>query len=360
MGSVLGCEYFLIARWNFCSILTRMARPLRLEYAGACYHVMARGDGGKRIFINEEDAKGFLFRLTETCERCGWKVHAYVLMSNHFHLLLETPEPNLVDGMRYLMGTFSQGWNARHQNRGHVFQGRYKAIPVSGEHAADGSYFRVVADYIHLNPARAKLTKGQELVSYTWSSLPLYQRGKAPKWMVMERVLAAFQLDMKHRGRAAYIAYLERRALEDKGNLSDEAMRELRRGWYLGTDSFRDTLVNLVDEGKKSVMKKGSVTGELVKARKRSDAEELIVRLASEMKFSVAKDDLKNERKGVWQKVLIAAIVKKHTSMKNEWIAERLEMGHPAGMRKVVSLYQSSNDGKKTMIKYEKILTSKD
>ena len=92
-----------------------MARPLRFEYAGATYHVMARGDGGKRIFLEEEDAKGFFFRLAEVCERCGWKVHAYVLMSNHFHLLLETPEPNLVDGMRYLMGTFSQGWNSGNQ-----------------------------------------------------------------------------------------------------------------------------------------------------------------------------------------------------------------------------------------------------
>ena len=120
-----------------------MARPLRFEYAGATYHVMARGDGGKRIFLDDEDAKGFFFRLAEVCERCGWKVHAYVLMANHFHLLLETPEPNLVDGMRYLMGTFSQGWNARHQRRvmcsrvaTNPFPSRANALPMAATFAS--------------------------------------------------------------------------------------------------------------------------------------------------------------------------------------------------------------------------------
>jgi len=140
---------------------------------------MARGDGGKRIFLGNEDAKGFIFRLEQVCQSHGWRVHAWVLMENHYHLLLQTPEPNLTDGMRLPMGTFSQGWNSRHLRRGHVFQGRYKAVPVSGERAEDGSYLKVVADYIHLNPARAGLaggTKGK-LLSYSWSSLQQYAKG---------------------------------------------------------------------------------------------------------------------------------------------------------------------------------------
>jgi REP element-mobilizing transposase RayT len=80
-----------------------MARPLRIEYADALYHVMARGDGGKMIFQTEKDAQSFLKILSQTCERCGWRIHAWVLMGNHFHLLLETPEPNLVTGMKWLM-----------------------------------------------------------------------------------------------------------------------------------------------------------------------------------------------------------------------------------------------------------------
>ena len=333
-----------------------MARPLRFEYAGATYHVMSRGDGGKRIFLDEEDAKSFFFRLAEVCERCGWKVHAYVLMSNHFHLLLETPEPNLVDGMRYLMGTFSQGWNARHQRRGHVFQGRYKSIPVSGERAADGSYFRVTADYIHLNPARARLLRDEPLTSYAWSSLPAYESGKAPKWLVMERVLEAFHLDLRHRGRKAYVAYLQRRAEENGGKLSHEVMRELRKGWYLGSDVFRDQLVNQINAVAGKMIKKGSVSGPVVKAHKEADAEHFITMLGAAIEYDVDRESLAQQRKGIWQKALLAAMVKKHCAVSNEWIAKRLEMGHPAGMSRVVKLYQESKEGVKQIKKCEKAL----
>ena len=148
-----------------------MARPLRFVYPGACYHLMARGDGGKMIFIEKEDHLSFLQGLGRVCGSHGWRVHAWVLMGNHFHLLLETPEANLVSGMRLLLGSFGQGWNRRHQRRGHVFQGRYKSIPVTGERASDPFQFRVVADYIHLNPARAGLAGGVngKLVGYEWT-----------------------------------------------------------------------------------------------------------------------------------------------------------------------------------------------
>ena len=130
-----------------------LARPLRIEYPGAVYHLMARGDGGKTIFETDDDRRSFLGRLGEVCGSHGWRVHAWVLMGNHFHLLLETPQPNLVSGMKWLMGVYSQGWNRARQRRGHVFQGRYRSVPVNGMDA-DAWYFRIAADYIHLNPAR--------------------------------------------------------------------------------------------------------------------------------------------------------------------------------------------------------------
>ena len=116
---------------------------------------MARGDGGKAIFIEKEDHLLFLHWLSRVCGSHGWRVHAWVLMGNHFHLLLETPEANLTSGMKILLGSYGQAWNRRHQRRGHVFQGRYKSIPVAGELASGPFQFRVVADHIHLNPARA-------------------------------------------------------------------------------------------------------------------------------------------------------------------------------------------------------------
>ena len=129
-----------------------MPRKPRVEYAGATYHVMSRGNRQQSVFRTDGDRETFLATLGEACGRTGWKVHAYVLMGNHYHLLLETPEPNLVAGMQWLQGTYTKRFNARHRLWGHLFSGRYKSIPV--EPTPD--YFLAVADYIHLNPVRVR------------------------------------------------------------------------------------------------------------------------------------------------------------------------------------------------------------
>ena len=212
---------------------------------------MARGDGGKVVFETDDDRLVFLSRLGETCGSCGWRVHAWVLMGNHFHLLVETPEPNLVAGMKWLLGTFSQGWNRARRRRGHVFQGRYKSVPVNGSDA-DQHYFRIVADYIHLNPARAGLASGElgKLVDYRWSSLLSYAAGKGPVWLEMQRLLKSFERAEDGRGRKAYVAWLEARAANDGGKIGEDAQAALRQGWYLGEQTFRDQLLSLIDKAK--------------------------------------------------------------------------------------------------------------
>src|SRR5258708_4224249 len=140
--------------------MASMARALRIEYPGAVYHVMARGNHGHDIFRDDVDRRSFLETLGEACEKTGWVVHAYVLMSNHYHLVVNTPEDNLGAGMKWLQGVYPQGYNRRHNLRGHLFQGRYKAVVVDGE---EEPYFQVVSTYVHLNPARAKLIRiGEE------------------------------------------------------------------------------------------------------------------------------------------------------------------------------------------------------
>ena len=134
-----------------------MARLLRIQYAGAIYHVMSRGDRREDIFLDEEDRRGFLRTLGEVCERAGWQVHAYCLMGNHFHLVVETPQPTLVAGMKWFLETYTQRFNARHRMRGHLFAGRYKSLLVDG---SDDMYLRVVCDYVHLNPARVEIWRG--------------------------------------------------------------------------------------------------------------------------------------------------------------------------------------------------------
>src|SRR5215471_15735348 len=136
------------------------------------YHVMNRGDHREAIFEDDRDRLRFLDTLSQACGKTAWQVHAYCLMPNHFHLVLETPEPNLVAGMKWLLGTYTSRHNRRHKEFGHLFSGRYKALPVDG--SGDG-YLKVACDYVHLNPARAKLiTPDQPLSGFIWSSFPGY------------------------------------------------------------------------------------------------------------------------------------------------------------------------------------------
>ena len=136
-----------------------MARSLRIQYPGAIYHVMNRGDRREDIYHDDQDRLCFLDTLGQACEKTGWQVHAFCLMGNHFHLLIETPQPNLSAGMKWLLQTYSSRFNRRHKFFSHVFSGRYKAPLVDG---SGTGCLRTAAEYVHLNPVRAKLLKDEE------------------------------------------------------------------------------------------------------------------------------------------------------------------------------------------------------
>jgi putative transposase len=140
-----------------------MARPLRIEFPGALYHVTSRGNARQRVFRDDEDRDMFLATLAWVVGRFGWRCHAYCLMDKHVHLLIETLQPNLSRGMRQLNGVYTQRFNRRHRKAGHLFQGRFKAILVEKE-----EYLLELARYIVLNPVRAKTVKMPE--RYPWSS----------------------------------------------------------------------------------------------------------------------------------------------------------------------------------------------
>lgn len=163
-----------------------MARPLRIEYPGALYHVTSRGNAREPIFLDTDDRESFLSLLAETVGRFGWLCHAYCLMDNHYHLLIETPDPNLSLGMRHLNGVYTQRFNRRHHRVGHIFQGRFKAIVVEKD-----SYLLELARYIVLNPVRAGMV--MEASAYSWSS---YQATAgmihAPGWLTVDWILGQF------------------------------------------------------------------------------------------------------------------------------------------------------------------------
>lgn len=140
-----------------------MVRPLRLEFDGALYHVTSRGDRREDIYEDNHDRKIFLLLFAEVCDRYNWVCHAYCLMSNHYHLLIETPDGNLSKGMRQLNGVYSQRYNAKHGLVGHVFQGRYHAVLVDKD-----AYLKELVRYVVLNPVRAAMVQSVE--QWRWSN----------------------------------------------------------------------------------------------------------------------------------------------------------------------------------------------
>ncbi len=166
-----------------------MPRKLRVEYPGAMYHVMSRGDRREDIYLDDVDRQDFLKTLAEACQKTGWQVDAYCLMRNHYHLVLETPNANLVAGMAWLQSAYTIRLNHRHKLFGHVFSGRYKAQLVEG---SGNGYLRTACDYLHLNPVRAGLLSAQErLLAYPWSSFGWYLAAPEhrPEWMRVDRLL---------------------------------------------------------------------------------------------------------------------------------------------------------------------------
>ena len=164
-------------------------RKPRVQYPGAIYHIMSRGDRREDIFLDDVDRQDFLKTLAEACQKTGFQVHAYCLMRNHFHLVVQTPDANLVAGMAWLLSAYTIGLNHRHQLFGHVFSGRYKALLVEGK---GNGYLKSVCDYVHLNPVRAGLLKSEDrLRAYPWTSLVWYgaAREHRPIWLRVDRLL---------------------------------------------------------------------------------------------------------------------------------------------------------------------------
>jgi len=304
-----------------------MARKPRIEYAGATYHVMCRGNRQAPVFRDGRDNEIFLDTLGEACVRCGWRVHAFVLMVNHYHLLVETPEANLVAGMQWLQGTYTKRFNARHKEWGHLFQGRYKALPVDGV----GNYFSTVAAYIHLNPARVRGFDFERtrLEEYVWSSYPGYiQTSKRVEWLCVERVLAGAGVKDTPAGRRRYQAVLTKRMVEMQHSSEpwkvDEEWDRIRRGWCLGDSGFRKEMLKHLD-GSLESKERTSFSGEEVRQHDELEAER-VVGLGMQA-LGITDQHLMEQIKGSPEKISLAWLVRKHTCVRNGWIKKRLNMG---------------------------------
>ncbi len=202
-----------------------MTRPLRIEFAGALYHVTSRGNQREAIYLDESDKLLFLDVLGDVCERFNWLLHAYCLMPNHYHLLVETPDGNLSKGMRQLNGVYTQRFNRKQRRVGHVFQGRFKGILVEKE-----SYLLELARYIVLNPVRARMVGCSE--DWPWSSYRATAGlEESPAWLGTDWLLSAFS-----RSRPEAIRHYQ--AFVSAGQVGSSPWEQLRGQIYLGSEAF--------------------------------------------------------------------------------------------------------------------------
>ena len=312
-----------------------MPRSPRIEYAGAVYHVMCRGDHREAIFKGDEDRLVFLETLGQVCERAGWRIHGYVLMPNHYHLLLETPSGGMVDGMRWFQTTYTARFNARHRLCGHLFQGRYKAIIMDSD---EPGYFRTVSDYLHLNPVRARLlnTSPVRLEDFPWSSYPAYiGKAKRPVWLETKRVLESCGMT-----RPGYRQYMKERVQEVLGG--SEALagewKTIRRGWVLGGDAFREKMLVRIGERIQS-RKRESYSGEEVKGHDRKRAEELLQKGLRALKIEqeaiqVLKTTDERKQALIW-------LIRTSTQVPCEWMCEQLGLGHRSNISRAVRAFEA-------------------
>jgi REP element-mobilizing transposase RayT len=297
-----------------------MARKLRLQYPGAVYHVMSRGDRREPIFTDDHDRKLFLKTLGEACEKTDWQIHSWCLMSNPFHLVVETPRANLVDGMKWFLGTYTSRFNHRQKELGHLFSGRYKALLVEG---SGNGYLKTVCDYVHLNPVRASLLVPEEPIqNYPWSSYRSYlqQPSTRPPWLRVDRLFGEWRIPQDSpAGREHFASCMEtgRRA----ENQSDG--NPLGKGWCLGSEEFRKELLAHVKEQAGS-----KHTGPEVQESALLKAQQILAEELSHVDWTT--QHLHARRKGDAQKLRIAARLRRETTMTLQWIAEHLHMGTPS------------------------------
>jgi len=316
-----------------------MPRTPRVEYENAVYHVMARGDRREAIVLDDGDRELFLDTFAEVCGRTGWQVFAWVLMDNHYHAVFRTPEPNLVSGMQWFQNAFTRRLNARRHLWGHLFGGRYKAIPV--EDNATGprgsvvwrDYLRTTIDYVHLNPGRAGLVDGGEssLLGFAWSSAAkgyALPPSKRPAWLVVEEGLELLGCPDTVAGRRRFVERLDGFIREEKGDPRFDELplsAHFERAWYWGSQAFRERIMARIEKlgARKSRNYRSRREGP-AKEHGEKRAQAIVAEAAGH--FGMTEEDLRQDRRGDWRRSSVAWALAKETSVPHEWIAERLNL----------------------------------
>lgn len=331
-----------------------MPRAPRIVYEGAIYHILARGDRREPIVFDDGDREMFVATLSKVCAKSGWEVFGWVLMDNHYHLVLRTPEPNLVEGMKWFQNAFTRRINSKHKLWGHLFGGRYKSILVEDTHEKNGlyrnDYLTSLIDYIHLNPARAGLVDGAErsLLDYPWCSVAqgyALSPSKRPKWLAVKEGLNLFGEKDTAAGRERFVGRLDRWAREEEqeetGVLEKEGQSlqsTLRRGWYWGSQEFREKLVERFGSEASQSGDRNKTSSELVKSHQLEGALALIGE--AEAFFEKGSNHWRVAKRGDLRRVGVAWALARNTTMSQSWIAEQTGLRTAANVSQRVRRFE--------------------
>lgn len=331
-----------------------MPRQVRVQYEDAIYHVMARGNRLDRIVRTEEDREMFEKTLEEVVGRTGWQVYAYALMENHYHLVFKTPKANLVEGMTWFQNTVTKRHNGRNRLRGHLFSGRYKAVLVE-----ENDYLSTLIHYVHLNPVRAKLVAVKDgIENYPWCSLADYLKpeSKRRSWIAVDAGLEHLGYADTAAGRRRFLAVTE--GLVDKSRLTRAGINQpegaslqvtVERGWCFGTEEFREKMSLLVGDTKtdvgSSLSKANGYTGTQTNDHAEASARRWITRGLENLGLS--HEDLKTINKTDWRKAMIVRMIRKHSSVKLDWIARELHMGVRSGVTRAEQMLKVKLENQK-------------
>jgi REP element-mobilizing transposase RayT len=306
-----------------------MARKLRIQFPGAIYHVINRGNYRRDLFLSPGEAKAFLATVKEAKERMGWRVHAYALMRNHYHLAIETPEPNLVQGMHWLQTTWASRFNRFRSESGHLFQGRYRAILIE-----NGAVLGKIVDYIHLNPVRAKIVPPEQVKSYRWSSLGDILRGEG--WVDDAGWRAGGRFGSDRAARKDYEAYLVDVG-QDEARWESMGLKGLSKGWAIGTLGWRRAMAK---EHAHLTLNPG-LEREEVRGMRELVWEQAV--LGALQKSGLTEEQLHTKPLSKPWKLELADRLQREAGASVAWLASRLQLGGGDTLRSQLSRLRRSN-----------------
>jgi len=317
-----------------------MARPLRIEYEGAFYHVTARGNERKKIFLSRRDHQKFLEYLAEARDKYRFILHAYVTMGNHYHLLIETPEGNLSRIMHYINSSYTTYTNVKRKRSGHLFQGRYKAIIVDKD-----SYLLELSRYLHLNPVRANLT--QDPNEYEYSSYRSYVSNASSAVASTNTILGMLAGDPST-AKERYRDFVESGMADDKAS----PFKKLYGGIILGGERFIRTVLDTIE----NFQLQTEETSSRKELRKIPIPEELVT--AVSLHFGSSPETVLKEQRSIARKAFVYLVKKRH-GFSNRDIGELLGCSSVSAATKICQSFERQMESDQELRKQIKSLELK-